>query len=392
MHRSASLPPSVNPPRRICIIAEGQLGDLLILSPALRAFSESFPSASLSVLVLQRRSYDGTSSAAHSVLSETPQGGTAAVLRADPHVACVAEIDRGLLRALRGASRVRAEWSIIRWLRRGKFDTVVCTFPQDRFYLWAFLSGARMRVGEEGKPFSALLSTPVRKKKSEGGVLAYYCALAEAAGAAVKSERTSVVISPVHRERAAARWRSLGLPEEGPVVAVHPGASGGYRIWPPARYAALIDHLQRKGIPVILAGSGFDGEVLAEVSKRCGKAPCQVITADVLELAALLEKCVLCVSNNSGPRHLAVACGVRSLALIPRFDDVEWKIYADETEAGTMQSREECPACPRTACRNTLPPGERYGSYCMRALRVEEVAARVDLLLGFPPGADHGAM
>ena len=207
MHRSASLPPSVNPPRRICIIAEGQLGDLLILSPALRAFSESFPSASLSVLVLQRRSYDGTSSAAHSVLSETPQGGTAAVLRADPHVACVAEIDRGLLRALRGASRVRAEWSIIRWLRRGKFDTVVCTFPQDRFYLWAFLSGARMRVGEEGKPFSALLSTPVRKKKSEGGVLAYYCALAEAAGAAVKSERTSVVISPVHRERAAARWR-----------------------------------------------------------------------------------------------------------------------------------------------------------------------------------------
>ena len=143
---------------------------------------------------------------------------------------------------------------------------------------------------------------------------------------------------------------------------------------------------------MILAGSGFDGEVLAEVSKRCGKAPCQVITADVLELAALLEKCVLCVSNNSGPRHLAVACGVRSLALIPRFDDVEWKIYADETEAGTMQSREECPACPRTACRNTLPPGERYGSYCMRALRVEEVAARVDLLLGFPPGADHGAM
>ena len=374
----------MNSPLRICIIAEGQLGDLLILSPALRAFHESFPSASLTVLVLQRRSYDGTSSAARSVLSENPQGGTAAVLRSDPHVTSVAEIDRELLRAIRGLRRARAEWSVIRWLRRGNFDTVVCTFPQDRFYLWAFLSGARVRVGEEGKSFSALLTHRIRKKKSEGGVLAYYCALAEAAGAAVRSVRTSVVIPPAHTGRAASLWRSLGLPEEKPVVAVHPGASGGYRIWPPGNYAALIDHLQRRGIPVILTGSSFDSEVVGEVNRRCENPPPQAITPDVLDLAALLQKCALCVSNNSGPRHLAVASGVRSLALIPRFDDVEWKIYADETEAGTMQSREECPACPPTACRNTLPPGERYGSLCMRALSVEDVSARVDALLAIP--------
>ncbi len=374
----------MNSQRRICLIAEGQLGDLLILSPALRALKESFPSASLTVLVLQRRSYGGSSSAAGPVLSEDAQGGTAAVLRSDPHVAHVAEIDRGALRALGGLRRVRAELSVIRWLRRGRFDTVVCTFPQDRFYLWAFLSGARVRVGEEGKSFSPLLSHRIRKKKSDGGVLAYYCALAEAAGATVRSQRTSVVISPAHSERAASRWRSLGLPEEKPVVAVHPGASGGYRIWPPGNYAALIDHLQRRGIPVILTGSSFDSEVLAEVNRRCDNPPPLAITPDVLDLAALLQKCALCVSNNSGPRHLAVAAGVRSLALIPRFDDVEWKIYADETEAGTMQSREECPACPPTACLNAPPAGERYGSVCMRALTVEEVAARVDILLGVP--------
>jgi heptosyltransferase-2 len=389
MHGSAFPPPPENPPGRICVIAEGQLGDLLILSPALRALKESFPSASLTVLVLQRRSYDGSPSAPRSVLSEDVQGGTAAVLRSDPNVARVAEINREALRALGGLRRIRAELSVIRWLRRGEFDTVVCTFPQDRFYLWAFLSGAPVRVGEEGRSFSALLTRGIRNTKSEGGVLAYYCALAEAAGAAVRSQRTSVVISPAHSERAASRWRSLGLPEEKPVVAVHPGASGGYRIWPPGNYAALIDHLQRGGIPVILTGSSFDSEVIGEVNRRCVNAPPMAITSDVLDLAALLQKCALCVSNNSGPRHLAVASGVRSLALIPRFDDVEWKIYADETEAGTMQSREECPACPPTACRNTLPAGERYGSYCMRALTVEAVAARVDVLLGLPrPGRD----
>jgi heptosyltransferase-2 len=383
MHASAS--PPMNPPQRICIIAEGQLGDLLILSPALRALKESFPSASLTVLVLQRRSYDGPSSALLPVLLENPEKGTSAVLRSDPCVDRVTEIDRGALRALGGVRRAGAEWSIIRWLRQGRFDTVVCTFPQDRFFVWAFLSGARVRVGEEGKSLSRLLSRRVRIKKSEGGVRAYYCALAEAAGAAVRSQKTSIVIPGVHGERAAELWRSLGLAQGAHVVAVHPGASGLYRVWPPGHYAALIDIVQRKGTPVILTGSGFDREVLEEVKNRCASAPRLVITTEVLDLAALLQKCVLCVSNNSGPRHLAIAAGVRSLALIPRFDDVEWKIYADETGAGTMQSREECPACPRSTCRNVIPPGERFGSFCMRALGVEDVASRVDFLLGLPP-------
>jgi ADP-heptose:LPS heptosyltransferase len=369
-------------PQRICVIAEGQLGDLLILSPALRSIKETFPSAALTVLVIQRRSYEETGSAVAPVFVENPAGGTSAVLRSDPHVDRVAEVDREALRALRGFRRLKAEFSVVRWLRKGKFDTVVCTFSQDRFYLWAFLSGARVRVGEEGKTLSVLLSRRVRKLRSGEGVLATYCGLAEAAGAIISSRRTSVVVPREYAERADVRWRSLGLPEESTVVAVHPGASGTYRIWPPEYYAALIDHLQRGKIPVLLLGSAFDSQVIEEVRRRCATPPQIVLTTGVLDLAAYLKKCALCVSNNSGPRHLAVAAGVPSLALIPRFDDVMWKIYTDERDAGTMQSSMRCPVCPETACRNILPPGEQYGSFCMRALTVEEVTARVDSVLG----------
>ncbi len=371
-------------PERICVIAEGQLGDLLILSPALRSLKETFPAAALTVLVIQRRSYEEPDADVPPVLVENPAGGTSAVLRSDPHVDRVAEVDREALRALRGVRRLRAELTVVRWLRKGKFDTVVCTFPQDRFYLWAFLSGARVRAGEEGKTLSGLLSRRMRMTKSGGGVLAYYCALAELAGATIRSRRTTVVIPREHAERVDVQWKSLGLAEGISVVAVHPGASGAYRIWPPENYAALIDNLQRAKIPVLLIGSVFDRGLLEEVRRNCTTSPLVVFTAGVLDLAAFLKKCVLCVSNNSGPRHLAVAAGVPSLALIPRFDDVMWKIYADERGAGTMQSRERCPACPATACRNTLPPGERYGSFCMRALTVDEVTARVDALLGLP--------
>lgn len=120
---------------RICVIAEGQLGDLLILTPALRSLKETFPAASLTVLVIQRRSYDQAKPDAPGVLFENPPGGTSAVLRSDPHVDRVAEVDREALRALRGFRRLKAEISVVRWLRKGKFDTVVCTFSQDRFYI-----------------------------------------------------------------------------------------------------------------------------------------------------------------------------------------------------------------------------------------------------------------
>ena len=102
-------------PQRICVIAEGQLGDLLILSPALRSIKETFPSAALTVLVIQRRSYEETGSAVAPVFVENPAGGTSAVLRSDPHVDRVAEVDREALRALRGFRRLKAEFSVVRF-------------------------------------------------------------------------------------------------------------------------------------------------------------------------------------------------------------------------------------------------------------------------------------
>ena len=371
----------MNPPERICLIAEGQLGDLLLLTPAIRALRGSFPRASITVLVVRRRSYDSRP-ARDPAVREHLAGGTADVLRADPCVDCVAEIDREALRALGGVRRLRAELGVVRWLREKEFDTVICTFPQDRFTLWAFLSGASRRVGEGGRSLSSLLTSRVAVPRGKGGVLDYYCALAEAAGARIGDRATGVVIGGEHRRRAEALWRSVHQGKCREVVAVHPGASGDYRIWPPRFYAQLIDRLQERGTCVLVAGSGFDRDVVEETLRACTRVPPRVFTDDVLDLAALLAKCTLLVSNNSGPRHLAVAAGVPSLALIPRFDDVGWKIYEDELRSGTMQSGAPCPACPADACRNTVPPGERYGSYCMRALGVDEVAARIALVLG----------
>jgi len=368
------------PPRRIAVLAEGQLGDLLMLTPALRAIKQTYPAACTTVLVLQRRSYEQRADAGNDAgVVGTPAGGTSVVLLNDPHVDQVAEIDRQALRTLSGPARIRAEWSIIRWLRSGRFDVVICTFPQDRFFQWAFLSGARVRVGELSGGMSLLLNRRVGVRKRDGGVLRYYCSLAAAAGATVTSWTTRFEIPQEARA-----WADRELPGgEGRIVAIHPGASGMYRVWPPESYAAVADYIQnQKGYRVILCGTAFDTEVV-EAVRRHGGSDIRVIMTDrgISGLGALLQRCVLCISNNSGPRHLAVAVGTPSLAVIPRFDDVEWKIYDDEKRCGTIQSGDSCPACGADTCRNIVPPGEYFGSTCMRAVTVGQVIARLDSLL-----------
>jgi hypothetical protein len=67
-------------PQRILVISEGQLGDLLLLTPALRGLRVSFPESRLTLLVVQRRDY-GRSDREPQVLREPPEAGTGAMLR-----------------------------------------------------------------------------------------------------------------------------------------------------------------------------------------------------------------------------------------------------------------------------------------------------------------------
>ena len=367
--------------RRILLITEGQLGDLLLLTPALRALKTSFPDGTLSVMVVQRRSYGDTSSSANAVLVSNPASGTAEVLTRSPYVDDVIEIHRSPLRLLHGAARIRAELSIVRQLRATKFDTVICCFPEDRFVIWAVLSGASTRIGQKDQGFRWLLSEAPEIQKEQGGVLKYYCALAMAAGAKVDSEKTEFIIPEESRQRARKLLESHGINEGERFAVVHPGASGPYRVWPPDRFAAVVGVLEENwGIKVLLCGTAYDQTVLDAIQSQAGARIRTVILGEsVADFAAILKLSHLCVSNDSGPRHLAAALGVSSVAILPKHNRNTWGTYGLGSEILTAE--ETCPACPPDRCLDRLPEGERFGSWCMRMVDVESVLNRIKHIL-----------
>lgn len=361
--------------QRILFIAEGQLGDLLLLTPALRAVKDSFPSSFLSVLVVDRR----TPLCLNRIPSMYDVPLESCPLSTNKNVDELILISRQFLRGAKGFHRLRCETSLVRLLRRKRFDTVVCTFPEDRFALWAFASGAKTRIGQRNQSLHWLLTRVPPILKTDRGVLEYYCDLARAIGATIRSTKTEYTISPEADDWAEQTLRHYALAGK-KIIALHPGASGDYRIWQPERYAELIDRLSSKAT-VVLIGGKFDEPIIAAIKNSLRSDVIHVSIDWNGNLAALLRRCALCISNNSGPRHLAIAVGTPSLALFGRHQEREWAAYEESDCITTVRGIGVCPVCPPNECLDKNPHGEQFGSHCIRMISVNDVVLRVEQML-----------
>ncbi len=94
------------------------------------------------------------------------------------------------------------------------------------------------------------------------------------------------------------------------------------RRWPPAAHAAVARGLLERGLAVLVVwGPGEEGVARAVAeSSQARLAP----PTNLAELAGLLRRARLCVSNNSGPMHLAVAVGTPTVGVFLSGDARRW--------------------------------------------------------------------
>ena len=371
-------------PINVLFVAEGQLGDLLLLTPALRAMKESFPSASITVLIVERRSNDREWLPNEVLWQVHDQSAT--VLSTNPSIHQLFRLNRTLLTSKHGIARLRAEVEVIRFLRKQEFDMVVCTFPEDRFALWAFASGAHVRIGEREQGLSWLLTHRPEIRKRDRGVLQYYCDLVRTAGAQIESDRTEYVVPDSSKQWADDFLQGHGLEAATRLVVVHPGATGNYKIWPAERFASLIDTLQSDTkASVVLCHGSHDIPIVERIRDKLKTSAVQADTgSNIGHLAAILKRSALCISNDSGPRHLAVAVGTPSLALFRQFHEREWGVYEGGSNCTILQGGDPCPSCPIGACLDRIPEGEAFGSFCLRMVTVEHAFLQAMKMLDFP--------
>lgn len=155
-------------------------------------------------------------------------------------------------------------------------------------------------------------------------------------------------------------------------VVLHLGAAGLAKRWPPERWLALGQALAAEGLGVCCL-LGPEEEDLREPARSKGLPLLPPMS--LTELAGTLAGCDLFLGNDSGPAHLAAACGARGLVL---FGPTHASRTAPRGGMRVLQRGLDCQPCwlPRTpfAC-----PTARE---CLEELPVDEVLAAVLGILG----------
>jgi ADP-heptose:LPS heptosyltransferase len=168
---------------------------------------------------------------------------------------------------------------------------------------------SRAHIADNAKALVARALTPAPVSVAQGFLSAE--ALAKA-GSPVKLN------IPEHARRRAAEL--VGTPKHGaPLVGIQPATGRRIKEWDPIRFAELGAEIARtRGASVVLIGSIGDKPVIDAM--RAAWPPDVPFTelspdADLILLAAVLERLSLFITGDTGPMHLAAAVGTPVLAI-----------------------------------------------------------------------------
>jgi ADP-heptose:LPS heptosyltransferase len=112
---------------------------------------------------------------------------------------------------------------------------------------------------------------------------------------------------------------------KGPFVMLIPGASAHRteKRWPEANYADLARKIAARGVTPVVIGAADERSVGAIVAKAEPRAKNLVSRTDLFQVAALAERALFAVGNDTGPMHMAAAAGAPCLVLFSRDSEPE---------------------------------------------------------------------
>jgi ADP-heptose:LPS heptosyltransferase len=127
---------------------------------------------------------------------------------------------------------------------------------------------------------------------------------------------------------------------EAPLAMVHAGGSRPERRWPAARFATVADELAGMGLDVVLTGTAAESEVTAAVAASMGSPSIDLAGRTSLGvMGALVERCRLVVTNDTGVSHLAAAVGSDSVTVFSVAEQGRWAPVGSERNVSVGDGR-----------------------------------------------------
>ena len=356
--------------KKILVINMSQLGDLMLTTPVLRALRTNYPDAHLAILADKRWSD---------------------LVQHNKH------INECLLMDKKAADKHFTNLiKFIFEIRSKNFDLVINLHRNERASAIAAFSGATTIVGYSKPVFSLLfdkvmpnpsIARHIKKglkteyvPGSQHQVKSHFDVLREALGITNIDDGGLEMWIPQETETEMARMFSDNFAVDDKVIAFNIGASWETKRWLDSYFAECADRLIDEGYAIAFLGGSMDIEIvnacIANMKHRdSDKVKIFTGKLTLAQVAALLDRCVLFLTTDSGPMHIGVA---RNIPIVTMFGASPVPgFYPYDSKDILIQTPEPCHPCGQHTC----PRQGEDNMACMKKIPVDVVMKYVHELL-----------
>ena len=276
-----------------------------------------------------------------------------------------------------------ATLAIARALRARRFDWAAILPDSHRAALIAFLAGVPRRAGYVRDPLRrALITDRLKPPRANGkrmpfSMIERYLRITRRLGCPDAGDQLDLVVDAAAQCRVEEILTARGVAPAARVLLVTPGASyGTSKLWPPEHFARACDEIERRFdlLPVLVPAPNDEEiaiarEVAAHMTQNCIAIVDRPGTLD--DLKAWVTRARLVLTNDTGPRHVAVALKRPVVTLMGPTDPRHTHHLLERQRV--LREDVECSPCGKKSC----PIDHR----CMTRLQPERaVAAAAELL------------
>lgn len=341
--------------RRILVRSTNWIGDAVMTIPAIRAIRESFPFAEIFILA---------------------KPWVLPVFENSPHTDRLLIYDSaGKHKGLAGKLRLARE------LKTYHFDAAILLQNAFEAAFITFFAGIPVRIGYNTDARTLLLThaVPCSPQIKQLHQTEYYLGILKGAGLRKPGnpdfDRSLYLrISAGQQQRAdriLARYKISGNDR---ILGINPGATfGSAKRWGPDRYAELCQRLKPFAERILVFGSPGEEALGQHICETVGSGSVSLCGKTTLsEAIALIGRCQLFVTNDSGLMHIAAALDIPQIAIFGSTN------HLTTAPAGSRSHILRIPT-PCSPCLKPECPEKHHR--CMKAVTVDMVCSLAEQLI-----------
>lgn len=334
----------------------GWIGDMVLLTPTLRALKQAYPDSRLSLLL-------------RPIVAD--------LMASNPYVdTCIIDSKK--------EGHLRSTLKLIYQIKKSVFDIAVVLHPTSiRNALIPYLARIPIRIGSNFKGRGVFLTSSCQHKINLHEVERYLTVVKlltlDQSSYSSTSETTNNPIqtnleywhSKTDTQTITNLLQLEGVSSSDRLIGINLGTTWNTKRWNNEAFDEVINFLTTTApdIKIALTGSYTEQPILRQL--KFSQTTIDLVgKIDILQLGALLERCELYLTCDSGPMHIAAAVGTPTIALFGPTDPVRHKPYG--LEHSIIEKPVSCRPCYKTYCKRIDTP-----KLCMEEIRSTEVCTTI---------------